>query len=120
MILNDTEKKQLLLDRHGVSGLLLLPLLVWFLISFIAIIRNPFGYLPVFFYSPINAICGIFFVAIALYHLNFDIKYMIFNTIKDENWKNTFMLLSDAVSAVTALSAILSILQLHFRGIIVA
>jgi len=119
-MLTNPEKKEILLARHGISGLLLLPLLLWFLFSFIVIMKNPFEYLPIFFFSPINAICGIFFAVIALYHLNFDIKYMIFNTVKNENWKNISMLLSDFASAITAVSVVLSILQLHFRGIVVA
>ena len=48
------EKKQLSMARHGVSGLILLPLLAWFLISLFYIISDPIGYLPVFFYSPVN------------------------------------------------------------------
>jgi succinate dehydrogenase / fumarate reductase membrane anchor subunit len=114
------EKKELLLARHGISGLLLLPLLIWFLVSFISIMKDPFEYLPVFFYSPINAVFGIFFVIVALYHLNFDIKYTILNTVKCANLKNIFMLLTDFISLVTTVSVILSILQLHFRGIIIA
>ena len=119
-MLKNPEKKEILLVRHGISGLLLLPLLAWFLFSFVSIINNPFEYLPIFFFSPINAVCGMFFTTIALYHLNFDIKYTVFNTVKNETWKNTFMLLSDFASAITAVSVVLSILQLHFRGIIVA
>lgn len=119
-MLTNKERKEILLARHGISGLLLIPLLVWFLISFTAIMKDPFEYLPIFFFSPINAVCGLFFVIIALYHLNFDIKYTIFNNIKNENWKNILMLLGDFASVITAVSVILSILQLHFRGIIIA
>jgi len=119
-MLTNKERKEILLARHGISGLILLPLLVWFLFSFVSIMKDPFEYLPIFFFSPVNAICGLFFVTVAIYHLNFDIKYTIFNTIKSENWKNILMLLSDFASVVTATSVALSILQLHFRGIIVA
>ena len=81
------EKKELSMARHGVSGLILLPLLAWFLISLFYIISDPIGYLPVFFYSPVNAIFGIFFIVIILYHLNFDVKYIIeiFNALHKGN-----------------------------------
>lgn len=114
------ERKAISLSRHGISGLVLLPLLAWFLVSFFCIISDPVGYLPVFFYSPINAIFGIFFVIIVLYHLNFDIKYVIENSGVAQNVKNLFMLFFDFLSIIVAVSTVLSILQLHFMGIFIA
>ena len=118
--MSSEEKNLLLLSRHGISGLVLLPLLAWFLISFFYIISDPVGYLPVFFYSPINAIFGIFFVVIVLYHLDFDMKYVIEHSNSNQNIKNVLMLFFDFLSIVVAVSTVLSILQLHFMGIFVA
>lgn len=114
------DKKALSLSRHGVSGVVLLPLLAWFLISFFYIISDPIGYLPVFFYSPVNAIFGMFFVVIALYHLDFDIKYVIEHSQMNQNIKNILMLFFDFLSIIVAVSTVLSILQLHFMGIFIA
>ncbi|HSQ98136.1 MAG TPA: hypothetical protein VLL98_05490 [Rickettsiales bacterium] len=114
------ERKEISLSRHGISGLILLPLLAWFLISFFYIISDPVGYLPVFFYSPINAIFGIFFIVIVLYHLNFDIKYVVENSQISQNLKNLLMLIFDFLSIIVAVSTVLSILQLHFMGIFIA
>ena len=118
--MSNEEKNLLSLSRHGISGLVLLPLLVWFLISFFYIISDPVGYLPVFFYSPINAIFGIFFVVIVLYHLDFDMKYVIEHGNSSQNVKNILMLFFDFLSIIVAVSAVLSILQLHFMGIFIA
>jgi len=114
------DKKALSLSRHGISGLVLLPLLAWFLISFFYIISDPVGYLPVFFYSPINAIFGMFFVVIILYHLDFDVKYIVENSKIGQNKKNLLMLFFDFLSIIIAVSTVLSILQLHFMGIFIA
>lgn len=114
------DKKAISLSRHGISGLVLLPLLTWFLISFFYIISDPIGYLPVFFYSPINAIFGMFFVVIILYHLNFDVKYIVEHAEMGQNTKNLLMLFFDFLSIIIAVSAVLSILQLHFMGIFIA
>ena len=115
------EKKELSMARHGVSGLILLPLLAWFLISLFYIISDPIGYLPVFFYSPINAIFGIFFIVIILYHLNFDVKYVIENsTSLNQNLKNILMLCFDFLSIVVSVTVVLSLMQLHFMGIFIA
>lgn len=116
----DNDKNSLLLSRHGISGLVLLPLLAWFLISFFYIISDPTGYLPVFFYSPVNAIFGMFFVVVVLYHLDFDLKYVIEHANINQNAKNILMLFFDFLSIIVAVSTVLSILQLHFMGIFIA
>lgn len=118
--LMDNNRKLLSMSRHGISGLALLPLLVWFLISFFYIISDPIGYLPVFFYSPVNAIFGIFFVVLVLYHLDFDMKYVVEHKNIGQNAKNLLMLFFDFLSITIAVSAVLSILQLHFMGIFIA
>lgn len=118
--MTNEEKKILSLSRHGISGLALLPLLMWFLISFFYIISDPIGYLPIFFYSPINAIFGIFFAVIVLYHLDFDMKYVIEHRNIGQNAKNLLMLFFDFLSIIIAVSSVLSILQLHFMGIFIA
>lgn len=114
------ERKSLLLSRHGISGFVLLPLLSWFLISFFYIVSDPMGYLPVFFYSPINAIFGMFFVVSILYHLNFDLKYAIESSKINQNAKNLLALFFDFLSITVAVTTVLSILQLHFMGIFIA
>jgi len=115
------ENKTLMLSRHGISGIVLLPLLAWFLVSFFYIMSDPIGYLPVFFYYPVNAIFGIFFSVIILYHLDFDVKYVIeHSSIKSQNLKNILMLFFDFLSIIIAVSTVLSILQLHFMGIFIA
>ena len=73
-----------------------------------------------FFYSPINAIFGIFFVVIALYHLDFDMKYVIEHNLENQNLKNILMLFFDFLSIIIAVATVLSILQLHFMGIFIA
>jgi len=114
------ERKIISTSRHGISGFALLPLLCWFLISFFYVISDPVGYLPVFFYSPINAIFGIFFVVIVLYHLDFDVRYAIENSTININVKNILILFFSFLSVVVAVATVLSILQLHFMGIFIA
>ena len=119
--MTNEDKNLISLSRHGISGIILIPLLAWFLISFFYIISDPVGYLPVFFYSPVNAIFGIFFVVIVLSHLDFVMKYVIEHSdIKSQNMKNILMLFFDFLSIIVAVSAVLSILQLHFMGIFIA
>ncbi len=118
--MTNEDKNSISLSRHGISGLVLIPLLAWFLISFFYIISDPTGYLPVFFYSPVNAIFGMFFVVIILYHLDFDVKYTIEHTSINQNIKNILMLFFDFLSIIIAVSTVLSILQLHFMGIFIA
>jgi len=106
--------------RHGISGLLLIPLLAWLLFSFMQIIHDPMNYLPTFFYSPVNVILGILIATIGAYHLNFEVKYLLKYSIENDNRRYILMLLFDFISIVTSISIILAILQLHFTGIIIA
>lgn len=108
------------LSRHGMSGFILLPLLAWFLISFFYIFSDPVAYLPIFFYSPLNVIFGIFFLLTALYHVNFDVKYVANHSSVSEGVKNVFTLFFDCLSMLVAVAGVLSILQLHFIGIFIA
>lgn len=117
---NNTYKKELVLARHGMSGLLLLPLLAWFIISLTVVLNDPFESLPVFFFSPVNAVFGIFFVMVVFYHLNFEVKYIVGDYIKNVNLQNSLMLLVDLISTITAVCSVLTILQIHFTGIIIA
>ena len=113
-------KSAVQLSRHGISGFILLPLLAWFLISFFYIISDPVGYLPIFFYSPINVIFGMFFLLTSLYHLNFDVKYVANHSKINDGLKNIFMLFFDFLSILVAVAGVLSILQLHFMGIFIS
>ena len=118
--MTNEDKNLVSFSRHGISGFALIPLLAWFLISFFYIISDPIGYLPVFFFNPINAIFGMFFVVIVLYHLDFDVKYLMEHSKINQSLKNLLMLFFDFLSIIVAVSTVLSILQLHFMGIFIA
>ena len=60
-------------------------------------------------------------MVIVLYHLDFDVKYVIeHSNLQNQNLKNILMLFFDFLSIVVAVSTVLSILQLHFMGIYIA
>ena len=105
--------------RHMMSGIALLPLFGWFIASCIMIVDDPTGYLSVFFYYPMNAILGILFISVALYHGNFEIKYLIDRfLVGHKSLKIVLMTLSDYIAIITAISGVLAILQLHLSGIV--
>ena len=45
-----------------VSAIALIPLIIWLVLSFVQIIQDPQGYMPVFFAYPLNAIMGILLI----------------------------------------------------------
>ena len=104
--------------RHMMSGIALLPLFGWFIASCILVTDDPTGYLTVFFYYPMNAILGILFITVALYHGNFEMKYLLKKFVKKDKWKVVFCTLSDYIAIITAISGVLAILQLHLSGIV--
>jgi len=106
--------------RHMMSGVALLPLFGWFISSCIMVTDDPAGYFAVFFYYPMNAVVGILFVSVALYHGNFEMKYLINKFFKNKRQRVVFSTLSDYIAIITAIAGILAILQLHLSGIISA
>jgi succinate dehydrogenase hydrophobic anchor subunit len=112
-------KKQDELYRHGITGFLLVPLTGWFFMSFADVLYNPKVELPLLFYSPVNTVLGICFACVALYHLNFDVKYVLIykRDIKKE-YKNILFIVYDLFSLVFAISVVVAILQLHILSIL--
>lgn len=104
--------------KHIISGIFFLPLLLWFILSVIQILKDPINTLPIFFYSPVNVIFGILFSVTALYHGNFEIKYLIAENRQDDAKRIIYMVLSDFVCIITGLAVIMAILQLHFVSLI--
>lgn len=103
--------------RHIISGIAFLPLFAWFLVSAIKVLMDPYNELPVFFYSPINVVFGILFIVTALYHGNFEVKYLIAEARQGDVKRLVYMMLSDFVCIITGLAGILSIVQLHFVSV---
>lgn len=113
LTLSEAKDKELWV-KHIMSGIAFLPLFVWFIVSAIRVLLDPISTMQIFFYSPINAIFGILFVIVALYHGNFEIKYLIAESRQDDVKRLAYMTMSDFICIVTGLAAILAILQLHF------
>lgn len=113
LTLSEAKDKELWV-RHIMSGIAFLPLFAWFIVSAIRVLLDPVNTMPVFFYSPINAIFGILFVIVALYHGNFEIKYLIAESRQGDIKRLVYMMMSDFICIATGLAAILAILQLHF------
>ena len=99
-----------------ISAVALLPLIIWLVISFIKILEDPEGYLPVIFAYPFNTVMAILLVATSLYQVSLGMRVIIEDYIPNKTKMHFYIMLTHFVSIVTALVAIISIIRLHLIG----
>lgn len=99
-----------------ISAIALIPLVIWFTLSFIQIAEDPQGYLPVFFAYPLNAVMSILMIATSLYHGSLGMRVVIEDYIPNKTKKHFYIMLVHFVSISTAVAAILAIIRLHLVG----
>jgi succinate dehydrogenase / fumarate reductase membrane anchor subunit len=98
------------------SAIALIPLILWLVLSFVEILQDPEGDLPVFFAYPLNAIMGILLIAVSLYHGSLGMRVIIEDYISNKNKMHFYIMLTHFVSIVSATAAIVAILRLHLIG----
>ncbi len=96
-----------------VSALALIPLIIWLVCSFVQILQDPAGYLPVFFAYPFNAIMAILLLSISLYHGSLGMRVIIEDYVSGKMSMHLLIVLVHFISFATAVAGIVSILRLH-------
>ena len=99
-----------------VTAVAMIPLIIWFVLSFIQIVEDPQGYLPVFFAYPLNAVLGILLVSTSLYHGALGMRVVIEDYISNRTKMYFYIMLVNFISIVTAVAAVVSIIRLHLIG----
>lgn len=99
-----------------ISAVALLPLVIWFTLSFIQIAEDPQGYLPVFFAYPFNTVMAILLITTALYHGSLGMRVIIEDYIPNKTKMHFYIMLVHFVSIATAVAAVVSIIRLHLIG----
>ena len=99
-----------------ISAIALIPLIIWLVLSFIQIIQDPQGYMPVFFAYPFNAIMGILLITTSLYHGSLGMRVIIEDYIADKMKMHFYIMLVNFLSITTAVAAVISIIRLHLIG----
>ncbi|MDX2083016.1 MAG: succinate dehydrogenase, hydrophobic membrane anchor protein [Rickettsiales bacterium] len=99
-----------------VSAIALIPLIIWFVLSFIKIAEDPQGYLPVFFAYPINAVAGILLITTSLYHGSLGMRVIIEDYVSNKTTMHFLIMLIHFISIATAVAAVIAIVRLHLIG----
>jgi succinate dehydrogenase / fumarate reductase membrane anchor subunit len=99
-----------------ISAVALIPLIIWLVLSFVQIIEDPQGYMPVFFAYPLNAIMGILLITTSLYHGSLGMRVIIEDYISNKTKMHFYIMLVNFLSIVTAVAAVISIVRLHLIG----
>lgn len=110
------ESKNILFGK--IPNIILFPLFLWFLLSFINILKDPYGNLPILFFPPINAVLGIIFSIFFVYHMTFEINNLINSFVLSRKNRKNIKLFVNCLSTLTIITTVLAILQLHLTGII--
>ena len=109
-----TGSKSWLMQR--ISAIALIPLVIWIVLSFMQIIEDPLGLMPVFFAYPLNAFMGILFIAVSLYHGSLGMKEVIEDYVPTKTKKHFYIMVIHFLSIVTGAASIVAILRLHLVG----
>ncbi len=104
--------------KNGINGLLLVPLVLWFIYTMIMVLKQPENQIPILFLKPVNVIFGILFFVFIGYHINFEIIYLIRNFTKNIEIAKKLSIAIYIISFMTTLMVVLAILQLHFNSIL--
>lgn len=99
-----------------ISAIALIPLIFWLVLSFVQILEDPQGYLPVFFAYPLNAIMGILLIVASLYHGSLGMRVIIEDYIPNKTKMHFYIMLVHFISIVTAVAGVIAIVRLHLIG----
>ncbi len=99
-----------------ITAIALIPLVIWFVLSALQIVQDPFNFMPVFFAYPLNAIMGILFITTGLYHGSLGMQVVVEDYISNKCRRNFLIILINFISIFAGVSAIVSILRLHLIG----
>ncbi len=99
-----------------ISALALIPLVIWLVLSVFQIVKDPINFMPIFFAYPLNALMGILFIIISLYHGSLGMTVVIEDYVHNKTKKYFYIILTHFLSIVTAVAAIIAILRLHLIG----
>lgn len=102
--------------HQRLTAIALLPLIIWLVLSFVRIIADPEGYMPVFFAYPFNAVMGILLIATSLYHGSLGMQVIIEDYVSCKFKRHFLIVLVHFISITTAIAAIIAILRLHLVG----
>lgn len=99
-----------------ITALALIPLVIWLVLSVLKIVEDPVNFLPVFFAYPLNAIFGILFIGVSLYHGSLGMQVIIEDYVPKKCVRKATIILINFISIFAGVSAIISILRLHLIG----
>lgn len=99
-----------------ISAIALLPLILWLVFSFVQIVVDPEGYLPVFFAYPFNAVMGILLITTSLYHGSLGMRVIIEDYVSNKIKMHFYIMLTHFLSITTAVAAVIAIVRLHLIG----
>lgn len=98
------------------SAVALIPLTFWLVFSFVKIVEDPQGYLPVFFAYPLNAVLGILLIIASLYHGSLGMRVIFEDYISNKTQRHCCTMLTHFISITTAVAAVIAIVRLHLIG----
>ena len=102
----------------GVKGRILLPLLLWLIISTFNVLKNDGGFLSLFF-NPLNVVFGVLFFVFVIYHLHCEILYLINVYLSKKKYREYYKYIINIITYFVIFCVVLGILKIHFNSILV-
>ena len=108
-----------MLKYKNIPNFILFPLLIWFIVSFVHVLIDPIGNLPVFFFSEINVVFGVLFSIIINYYVSNEVKFYMYHINLQERSSKIISYLVDITFFVTVLLILISIFRLYLSKFVV-
>ncbi len=104
---------------RNVPNIVLFPLLIWFILSFVKILADPIGNFPIFFFSEINVIFGTLFSVIINYYVSGEIKFYMNQINLDSKLIKFLSCLVNIAFFITTFLILVSIFRLYMNKFVI-
>ena len=105
--------KKWLLQR--ITAVILVPLLLWFLYIFFALVQKDYQSIIFFFRNDINFILSIIFLIIVFLHMKLGMGEIFEDYIQDERYKSVANLIISALAIILPLITIVSLILIKIN-----
>lgn len=99
--------------RQRITAVFMVPLLIWFIVTVVLMLKKPITELPWFLTSPLTIIGAVLFIINALYHGMLGIQMVIEDYVSCKKLKMASLILLYGVTMTTIVAAVIATFTIY-------